>query len=242
MVILAGIPPAGRSGAEVVLENACIAAHVVRALSSIERSHVVYLSSDAVYPDLPSGPGASLSERSCAAPTSAYGVSHRVRESILRESLGDRLAILRSTMIYGAGDRHDAYGPNRMARSALSERVIRLFGQGEDVRDYVACDDLVAWIVAALERRSVGVLNAASGESTSALELAECLRTLLGADVRIERQARTQPPSARCFDVAERRAAFPELEARPLRRGLAELLRELRGEEGEGLAPRYPGS
>jgi len=230
VVLLAGIAPKKPARSDLLVENARLARAVAAALVRVPAAQVVYLSSDAVYPD-----GArSICEATCADPSSLYGMSHRVRESILSAACADRLAIVRSAMVYGAGDPHDAYGPNRMARSALSQRRIELFGEGEDVRDYVALQDLVALLVLILGHTAIGVWNAASGEAVSARVLAERIRDAAGADVRIESRPRSQSASERSFDVRGLRAAFPEWRCLPLTAGIARLVSDLEREPSAG--------
>jgi len=47
------------------------------------------------------------------------------------------LAILRPTLVYGAGDPHNGYGPNRFRRLASANQPIVLFGEGEERRPAV---------------------------------------------------------------------------------------------------------
>ena len=60
----------------------------------------------------------------------------RPRNDVRRCARRD-LAILRPTLIYGAGDPHNGYGPNRFRRLAATGKPIILFGEGEERRDHV---------------------------------------------------------------------------------------------------------
>jgi len=50
---------------------------------------------------------------------------HRTRELMLAAEAKAPLAILRLTAVYGAGDTHNSYGPNRFLRQALKDGRFR---------------------------------------------------------------------------------------------------------------------
>ncbi len=72
--------------------------------------------------------------------------------------------MLRPTLIYGAADPHNGYGPNRFCRLAAAGEEIVLFGEGEERRDHVAVEDVAEIAFRVLMRRSRGVLNLATGD------------------------------------------------------------------------------
>ena len=72
---------------------------------------------------------------------------HRTRELMLAREAKAPLAVLRLTAIYGAGDTHNSYGPNRFLRQALKDGRIPLFGNGEETRDHLHVDDAVDLIL-----------------------------------------------------------------------------------------------
>ena len=48
------------------------------------------------------------------------------------------LTILRPTLIYGFGDTHNSYGPNRFFNQIIEKREINIFGEGLDYfRDFI---------------------------------------------------------------------------------------------------------
>ena len=135
-----------------MLENIGMMAAVCDAVAKRPVAHLVYVSSDAVYADGP----LPLTEASPAAPTSLHGAMHLAREQMLLSIAGSiPLAILRPTLVYGAGDPHNGYGPNRFRRQANRGETIVLFGEGEERRDHVDVDD-IAEIVGARARPPLG--------------------------------------------------------------------------------------
>jgi nucleoside-diphosphate-sugar epimerase len=131
--------------------------------------------------------------------------------------------------IYGAGDTHNSYGPNRFLRSAIKDRKITLFGNGEETRDHVHIEDISRLITLCLLRRSSGIINAVSGEAVTFHDVAVQIQKLCGTDVKIECLPRGGAITHRHFDVTERVRAFPEFRPSSLAAGLADCFRRLTG-------------
>ena len=89
---------------------------------------------------------------------------HLTRESILRDKFEKILCILRPTLIYGIGDAHNGYGPNRFINLALKNKLISIFGNGEEKRDHIFIKDLIKIILKCVERKAIGTLNLTSGK------------------------------------------------------------------------------
>ena len=194
--------------ADMLLENIAMARALARALAQAPVAHVINISSDAVYADLP----VPLTEDTPAAPTTLHGVMHLARELIFRSEVKAPLAILRPTLLFGPKDPHNGYGPNRFRRLAARGEEIVLFGEGEERRDHVFIEDAAGLIVQALFRRSTGVLNIASGEVHTFREIAELAVLLSGKSVAVRGTPRTGPMphnGYRPFDIAHTRKAFP---------------------------------
>jgi len=194
-----------------LVENMIMARAMVRALASV--AHVVNISSDAVYADSDK----PLSESSCAEPGSLHGAMHLAREVMFRAEIKAPFAVLRPSLLYGAADPHNGYGPNRFRRLASSGEPIVLFGEGEERRDHVYIGDVAELVARVLYHRSIGVLNVATGTVHSFREIAQ----------RFSKNIKTTPRSGpmphngyRPFDAAATRKAFPDFRYTPLDEGL----------------------
>src|SRR5260370_24915847 len=86
---------------------------------------------------------------------------HRTRELILAAEAKAPLAMLRITAVYGAGDTHNSYGPNRFLRQALNDGRIPLFGNGEETRDHLRVDDAVDLLLRPVSHTATGLINLA---------------------------------------------------------------------------------
>lgn len=212
-----------------LLDNIRMGDAVCRALAARPVAHLVYVSSDAVYADTP----VPLTEASPAAPGSLHGAMHVAREVMLRANLPQiPLAILRPTLIYGANDPHNGYGPNRFRRLAAEGSPIVLFGEGEELRDHVLVDDVARLLLLILSHRSTGILNAASGRVTSFRRLAEMAVELEGRPVQIQGSPRKGPMphnGYRPFDISAIQRAFPEFRPTPIEEGMAIARRQAAG-------------
>jgi UDP-glucose 4-epimerase len=148
---------------------------------------------------------------------------HLARELMLKATVKAPLAVLRSTLIYGAGDPHNGYGPNRFRRLAAAREDIVLFGEGEERRDHVLIDDVAEIVCRVIERRSRGTLNIATGEVVSFRDLAERIAASVAPAVAVRgapRQGAMPHGGYRPFDIAACRQAFPDFRYTPLGDGL----------------------
>jgi UDP-glucose 4-epimerase len=211
--------------AAMLRDNITMAVAIAKAAASIPLAQVINISSDAVYADSPT----PLTEASTRAPESLHGVMHLAREIILASELKAPLVMLRPSLLYGAADPHDGYGPNRFRRWALTGEPIVLFGKGEERRDHVLIDDVAELTTRVICRHSTGVLNIATGTTASFREIAETVVRLSGRSVPIEETARTGPMphnGYRPFDIAACRNAFPDFCFVPLEQGLSKTIAE----------------
>jgi len=193
--------------------------------TAIERAslhHVVYFSSDAVYSDGP----VPLDEASRTEPVSMHGTMHLARELMLKATVKAPLAVVRSTLIYGSGDPHNGYGPNRFRRLADAGQEIVLFGEGEERRDHVLVDDVAEIVCRVIEHRSQGTLNIATGEVMSFRAIAERIAATVAPAVAVRgtpRQGAMPHGGYWPFDIAACQRAFPDFRYTPLADGLGRL-------------------
>jgi nucleoside-diphosphate-sugar epimerase len=152
-------------------------------------------------------------------------------EVLLKSALNLPLAILRPSLLYGAADPHNGYGPNRFRRLAAKGEEIVLFGEGEECRDHVFIDDVAEIVARILYLRSRGTLNVATGMVHSFRVIAEKVVALSGRRVAIRATPRSGPMphnGYRPFDIAECRKAFPDFRYTSLNEGLARARNESR--------------
>jgi len=224
LVVISAIAPCKDN--QMLLKNISMMASVCAAIEKSPPKHVIYISSDAVYAD----DEKPLTEISCAEPSSLHGVMHLAREVMLKQVCMMPLAILRPTLVYGAGDTHNGYGPNQFCRFAVEGKSITLFGEGEEQRDHVYIEDVVKIISHVITHKSSGVLNVASGIVTSFREIAQMIASQFNPPIVIKTTPRKGPMphrGYRPFDIAACRNAFPEFRYLSLKDGLKKMNDEI---------------
>jgi nucleoside-diphosphate-sugar epimerase len=217
LVIVSAMAPVKNNS--MLAYNITMMKNICDALELSRVSHVIYISSDAVYADQV-GP---LTEASSAEPGSLHGIMHLAREVMLKNVVSVPLAILRPTLIYGVKDPHNGYGPNRFCRLAAAGEEIILFGEGEEQRDHIFVDDVAELVCLMLKYKSCGILNAASGRVVSFRQIAELIVSQFEPSLPImfsPRNGEMPHNGYRPFDVQAIGSAFPDFSITSLEEGL----------------------
>jgi len=222
VVVLAGIPLRRGRDQATMAKNVQMGIHIGEALARRPVAHVVYMSSDAVYPRSVE----DVTESSPTGPSDPYSAMHLERERLFLSLAHCPVAVLRSTQICAPHDTHDAYGPNRFFRMARQENRIVLFGQGEETRDHIMVEDVAAVIHGCLAHRCRGVLNVATGRSLSFAEVALLVADQCEPKPSIEQAPRQLPVTHRRFNVSSVGRAFPGFSFTTLEDGLARMMRQ----------------
>jgi UDP-glucose 4-epimerase len=205
-----------------LMENLRMVEPVCEALAAAPVAHLIYVSSDAIYADEAN----PVNERSPAAPSTLHGMMHAARELMLKSSTQAPVAFLRPTLIYGSGDPHSGYGPNRFRREAAKGGPVQIFGEGVAVEDVAELASLI------LHHRSVGALNAATGISRPFGEIAHVVAEQFGTQIRVVSLPRSGPPPHlmhRHFDITACLKAFPGFHFIALSEGLDRARQQSRG-------------
>ncbi|RPI41995.1 MAG: NAD-dependent epimerase/dehydratase family protein [Betaproteobacteria bacterium] len=143
----------------------------------------VYASSAAVY----GAPHAlPLDEESVCEPLSPYGLEKLVNDqyaALFGQLYGTSTLGLRYFNVYGP--RQDPASPyagviSRFASRLAGDEPLKVFGDGQQTRDFIFVKDVARANVAALRSTFNGVLNVGTGSSVSLLELIETLGACAG--------------------------------------------------------------
>jgi UDP-glucose 4-epimerase len=218
VIFLSAITPDKGKNIATFTKNILMMKHFIDAIKISPVGHIIYLSSDAVY-----GLDQSyISEESPVAPESLYGVMHLSREIMLSEVHEIPHIILRVTMVYGKGDSHFAYGPNRFYNSAINNNTIEIFGNGEEYRDYIHIDDLVNIIEKIIYLKSVGLINIASGVSITFNEIANIIINNISDTIEKVKNKRINKIKHKHFNITKLIKAFPSISIRSMEIGITE--------------------
>lgn len=202
VVIASALTPDKGRNFRTLMENLRMAETLCEFFEERTCAHVIYLSSDAVY-DARQIP---LDEDSSREPVDLHALMHTAREMMLDSVLkakGVPCCVLRPVNIYGFGDTHNSYGPNRFVREAFSQRKITIFGKGEERRCHLYIEDAVRLITLCVERKIVGSLNLAPPGTITFMKLAETIQAACRFNVEFEFKPRTVPNIHRPYKVTQ---------------------------------------
>ena len=211
---------------EMFINNIKICKTVCDVLEKKKIKHLVYISSDAIYADVKG----KISEKSIASPNSLHGLMHLTRESMLKNKFEKILCILRPTLIYGPGDTHNGYGPNRFINLALQNKSISIFGNGEEKRDHVYITDVVNIIVKCIINKRLGIFNIATGKVYSFKYLANRIINLSKSKsklIKIKRKGPMPHNGYRPFNINLIKSNFKNIKMFSIENGIKKYLENI---------------
>lgn len=146
----------------------------------------VYASSSSLYGNAEYFP---TSESARPQPISPYGVSKLAAEhlcSLYATNFGVPTVSLRYFTVYGPGQRPDM-AFTRFMRAAVLNEEIRIFGTGDQIRDFTYVDDVVdANLLAATSHVVPGsVYNVAGGTNVSVNDVLEIVAEIHGSELKV---------------------------------------------------------
>ena len=149
-------------------KNIKIIQNIQLGLSKAELIKYFNISSDAVYPDTKD----KINENLKINPTSIHGLMHLNREKIIDLTSKCKVLHIRPTLVYGFGDPHGGYGPNLFFETVNKNKTIKIFGNGEEIRDHIFIKDLVRIFEKILIKNCSGVLNFVTGRGITFMQIA----------------------------------------------------------------------
>ncbi len=144
---------------------------------------IIFSSSAAVYGESNN----VINEKTTTRPQSPYGTNKRECEFLLRKSIIKHVS-LRYFNVYGPGQSYEYSGVvASFITNALKGENLIIYGDGQQTRDFVFVDDVVAANKAAMsfKNQSFEIFNIASGKQTTVRHLAETIIGLTGSSSKI---------------------------------------------------------
>jgi UDP-glucose 4-epimerase len=212
--VCAALTPDRGATIDACVDHIAMSANLARYLSQQTARKVVFVSSDAVYPTV----ARPVDEDTATDPVGAYPVAKYTSERLMELAAAPHdipLLIVRPTGVFGPGDTHNSYGPNRFVRTAMAAHTVRLFGQGEELRDHLFIDDLSRILYDLGATDTTGVLNIATGTSRTFGSIIEVLRRLTPEPFEVVNAPRSGAITHRSFDIKRLSDAVPRLHFTP---------------------------
>jgi dTDP-glucose 4,6-dehydratase len=117
-----------------------------------------HISTDEVYGDLPLESNKKFTEETSYNPSSPYSASKAASDMLVRawvRSFGLRATITNCSNNYGPNQHHEKLIPNTI-KQILEGKKPPVYGNGENIRDWIHVDDHTDGVWAAIERGKVG--------------------------------------------------------------------------------------
>lgn len=199
IVFCSAITPARSS--EDVVDSILMLQNFIDAISNLAIKSFTLISSDAVYGDF----HGTIDEESPYNPNTFHGLTQVAREIILNTSYLEHKSILRLCAVFGPGDTHNSYGPNRFVNQIRNNNSITVLGLGANKRDHLYIDDAVKIIALFALSNISGVFNLASGFTRSFKEVAMACRQEFSPNAAIEFVGSEGPIFHKIIDVTRLR-------------------------------------
>ena len=222
LIVCAAIKKQLGDTAEIFEQNLAMALNVCRAAAARPVRRLVFFSSAAVYgEDVQHG---IIDESTAVQPTSFYGIGKFAAERLLLRMAGQRpatsLLLLRPALVYGPQEPAYYYGPSGFLARALSPSPITLWGDGEELREFLFVDDVVALATKLLFGDARGVVNIVSGTSYTYAQALAAVAALIGRQPAVASRPRTKDKVDHRFDPARLIAECPGFAFTSMEEGL----------------------
>jgi UDP-glucose 4-epimerase len=213
LIITAAITRQKGDNLQTFADNLTIAQNIARCLQIAPVKRCIFLSTCDVYGIPEKLP---ITENTRINPLTYYAVSKYASERILAKVAEENkisLTILRFNGIFGPGQKNIQYGVNRFIRSILDRGIIELWGNGEELRDFVYVKDLVRIIANFVEGNSTsGVFNITSGSSITFYDLTNKIAKIVPNKFKLVYKKRTGPVFDQKFNNQKLRHIFPSFQ------------------------------
>lgn len=205
-------------------QNTAIVENVCRLLESHPVGRVIYMSSTAVYGE--ETHNTCISEQTPVNPTSYYGINKYTSERLLKKACSGRatLVCLRPPLVYGPDDPGRTYGPSGFCASAMEGKPITLWGDGEELREFIYIEDLCRVIEHLIGSDFDGELNVVSGTRYC---FADAIRILTERIFGLEvcSRPRSKQKADNAFDATRIKSLLPAgFSFTPLDAGISKIL------------------
>ena len=204
--------------------NILIDQNIARCLEKTPVKKCLYFSSISVYGE--AATNSEIKENAPVDPSTLYGITKYAGEKLLQvtaQKAGFPLLVLRCCKVYGPGNPDIiSYGPDQFINTISKDSKLTLFGDGEEKRDYLFIKDLIGIVKQLAFGEEKGILNLASGDSSSFKEIALLLRKITNKDFNEICKERVMPVVHQGFVVEKLLKACPGIIFTDFEKGLQE--------------------
>ncbi len=222
VIMCSGIKKQYGDSLDIFSQNMAMVTNVCRLLQERPVRRVVYFSSAEVY-----GEGVhntNITEETPVQPSSYYGIAKYASEGLFRKVVERQehssLLILRPTLVYGPGEEGTFYGPSGFVKTALKGESITLWGDGEELREFLYIDDLVKSVVRLTFHEHDGVVNIVGGQGRTFKEALEIISCLAPFAIQTSLRPRTRPKVDQGYNNQALTKLLPDISFTSLEEGI----------------------
>jgi dTDP-glucose 4,6-dehydratase len=190
------------SPAEFIRTNLTGTTVLLEAVRKHKVARFLQVSTDEVYGDVPGG--SSSSETDALRPNNPYSVTKAAADQMTLayvRSFGVNAVITRSSNNYGPNQYPEKFIPVVITK-ALRDEPIPVYGDGQQVRDWLYVEDNCRGILSTLERGEPGgIYNLGASNHHPNLEIAQRILAILGKPDTLIRFVSDRPGHDRRYDV-----------------------------------------
>lgn len=189
LAALTSVLESARHPSEVFRTNTALTASLLEGCRQRDIGSFVLASTNAV---VGAGARGRIDERSPLKPLTPYGATKAAAEMLVScyaAAYGMAAGALRFTNVYGPGMAGKDSVVARLMRAALGGGPIQIYGDGEQVRDYLFVEDAASALRLALDTSLTGTLTIGAGHSVSMNELHRRVCAVTGVDIPVEHVA-----------------------------------------------------
>ena len=221
VLIIATRAPGKQGSNEMFRKETMMGMNISKYLESSKVKKCIYLSTVSVYDD--SITNMNITENSKTLPSSLYGKAKLKNETTISQICTKKnieYVILRCCKIYGPNDRTFSYGPSMFIKSILINEDISIYGDGNEIRDYLYESDLILTINKFIKGGNSGIYNISSGDPLSFTQIIESLKNYTNSNLNTKIIERTKPKIDQKIVSEKLRTEFEKISFTPINEGM----------------------
>ena len=164
----------------------------LKLIESKKKMSIVFFSSLEVFSN--SNTKLTINEQTPYQTSTYYGLAKIQNEIILKKFCKDknfRYIIIRPPLIYGINDKSKGYGPTNFFYQFKSNKVINIWGNGKELREFIYVEDIPIIINKLLKIKKSLEINIISGKSYNYNDIIKSLKIISKKNINFKRKKRT---------------------------------------------------
>lgn len=206
---------------EVFSQNILMAGSLAKILEKTQIKKCIFLSTIDVY----GYPKNKITEQTSINPKTYYAISKYTSETILNIACNKSntpLLILRFGGVFGPGQNFAKYGPNSFIYSLKKENKIKLWGDGEELRNFIYVKDLSKIITLLSFKKIEGIINISTNNSYTFENIVNILHKIHTKSFNVTRNKRTSVKFNQVLSNQKLKKILPKFEFIKLQKAILE--------------------